>query len=1797
MMILRDIKSKMILTMLLIVLSAQGVWAEKVTPTMEISPLDASGYLNNSYKNVYPKWGSFDEPTISLYTGPSDNRTSVLPKYQITYYIDGQENKATFSSDEKGRQITTDDKTGTTITRFYGDVQVGANAGTVTIRVVAKVKEAYANDYAETVSATYKFNINKVTPSAYSVSPDNLTVGVWHTENQITETGAHNYGKWFFTNTSAMIPVPNTAISITHNEYTQDLSKVYDVSFAPKAGSEGLLEVKTDGASQYIVAKLTEEQKHQTDANGDAVVQDPYKTKKSATLVATFTPKEAYKNSYTKVTSEIPVTIQDFDKTSKMTVSLTLDGVTATENKADKQSETNTLNWSRWNDRTSVNEGTASHHLPKPIVVGSNGAILSKNNQLSVCYFAVEDNTVLDDCQKTDLNPGGDVWNAGESTSGNLSRTKNIEYRLNGAETLYTAYKPGLIKVGAFVYLHDDGGAPAATNEGALDNWYQYWDEQTVLVNASATGNTSDTKTYRRVTPVKYFYIKVLKRVPELVFNPDPTDVHYSTADQINMNNRFELTGKIGDENDGTAGTLTYDVKSETNPDTFWYTFEFPTNSGIVVNNWPHNDRMKALTADGKIIPPIEYDWDNYGAPVYTKYKTVIEKYYPAGKDVNPWWYEERKVKTNEIETFSADEATAYNAKLTEAGITGVTVSAGQDKNIMTLFPNSIYRYWSVKGFGTDDLWSIQFTTPSTPDEKKEITYTIHPFNHARWDKGITKVQTYIVDAAKQTTLHIDPKELVASISQVGFVEPEVWVTDAFGEEVSDDYSFQFEILSDESNTGTTVTDDGGDVTGPKHEVTIGNKVGDVVVKVTASTTNAKYPLGNDGRHTLTGTYTIHILNTNEDTDPLYEIISSMDGGAVRNKNNTGTTDEDYAKDKVMGKMHFIKTGKFYSGYTISGVPGIDIRFGVFDGSTWNVKEDTSGDVGSHDNNNDVVSGYTPGQRNKFIGDDTPVVLNKDGIATGGHFYEFYAHTNGFLTVDARWEANHTYVLIDYDHPEMKYVYTPTSETKGDYTFPMAMLEDHSYHLYCTTGGQINMHGLSFEPAFINNSSDTAPVTSGTAFLNGFPAVPVLAEASMPIVTYSSANEAKATVVSTTGAVTPKALTFADDPNYVRISGKVVSQVSTLAGKVFKMPYYNLVIADIPTYRLGDDLDPDHKDGYNGDDKTASHMPAAGEQVTTYNMATPIIMTYGGWSNTYKQITPTETKENVSDGFKTKGNAEIAGYTSTDTQFNKYIDGFSWSNVATQNPSDERGFTDYKNYITDIDQMTSVKDAPKDRSWYMNTFTLPAHGAYWRFEPQTSGYLFVYLVQNGICSYTGDPHSLKNTDKRYYGLDWKPLYIVDETGSPVSTASDLSGMNTNVKNFLGNNGSFTRGLIRCDKNDSNVKAAAEAASGETMTNDFSFLWDFKKDNVDAGFDIDYKGSKENLKTLHSNILKDWKGKGDTQKIFQDPESKGYSMISKAYVRYAIRVRAGKSYWVFQNASKPNLCGFGFVPDGFPKTLTGQTPQIVKINDNTPYETSISGVDMSKDCNVTYEGRTWKNRQWTSLCLPFAVSEHNFHEVFGENAKIVTFDNLNDAKTNIHFVQHNYRMLEAGRPYFVYPDWGNEVTTKESLTFYGVTLEGKAPANNYDDKEKKVRIIEDNGLQFVGTYDGETMPMYSYFVSAADGKLKRVGADRPEGMACKRYRAYLKNPGSNSSLAKIGSTLYEEPFEDVPAEEQGQTTRIVGVSDGNVYDAVDHSALKNGIYTLNGQMISTDGKNVDNLPAGIYIIKGKKKIVK
>lgn len=840
--------------------------------------------------------------------------------------------------------------------------------------------------------------------------------------------------------------------------------------------------------------------------------------------------------------------------------------------------------------------------------------------------------------------------------------------------------------------------------------------------------------------------------------------------------------------------------------------------------------------------------------------------------------------------------------------------------------------------------------------------------------------------------------------------------------------------------------------------------------------------------------------------------------------------------------------------------------------------------------------------------------------------------------------------MVDYDYPSEVQTYEPETLVKGECPLTtFKLIEDHSYHLYCATeGSTLNMHGLRFEPIFLN-PANRQQVTKASLFMNGFGAIPLITDANhtMEYDSYTSDDATYAEVGARTGKVTAKKLTYDAPSHKVTIRAKVTSAIKSPQGKpIYKWPQYDLVIGNIPTYCLGDNKRKDYawatdglkKDGFvsSGTDdaqnaKGTIYVPVPGDTVSTYNILTPIRMTYGGWQNQYKYkaigVDGNVIKSKVAgqtdqdsivirkDEYQAKSNAEVAGLTDTDTQFNKYIDNFTWSNVAKQNPSDENNSQNYRNYITDPaympadgqksdDYLYGINGVSKDnkRGFYKNTFTLPAHGAYWRFEPRVSGTLFVYLVQNGLCSYTGNPSLLGSNSKNYELLDWKPLYIVDETGQNVSTDIELG--DGAISSFMEESGAYTEGLLRCDKNDSYIRQITNT-DPDSETSDFTFLWENGKTGNDAkGFSVDYRGTDEHLNSLKEQIMEKWTGAGDVEQVVTDPESNGHILISKSYVRYAVNVKAGKSYWVFQHGSKPNFCGFAFVPTGYPDTM-GETPVSVTIDDTNTLDQSLAAVSggaeavYGKTSNVTYSGRTFYNNRWTSLCLPFAVSEYNFKKVFGENAKIVTFDQITKDLSYIHFTMHNYHMMEAGRPYFVCPAFDDNSESKTNLTFEGVTIEkigdGYIPAaSDATVLAQKQRIIKDpNGsvFQFVGTYNGETMKKYSYFLNGNTGNLTRNVWDNVQ---CGHYRAYLKNSTEDQTQARLLSTTYNEPYEDKP--EPSVPTTIVGVPDGGVMEMIGSESAK-GIYTIDGKKLSASVKDRATLPAGVYIIDGKKQVVK
>ena len=248
---------------------------------------------------------------------------------------------------------------------------------------------------------------------------------------------------------------------------------------------------------------------------------------------------------------------------------------------------------------------------------------------------------------------------------------------------------------------------------------------------------------------------------------------------------------------------------------------------------------------------------------------------------------------------------------------------------------------------------------------------------------------------------------------------------------------------------------------------------------------------------------------------------------------------------------------------------------------------------------------------------------------------------------------------------------------------------------------------------------------------------------------------------------------------------------------------------------------------------------------------------------------------------------------------------------------------------TEYEQSTEV--------YYNTTYKLPCRGAFLKFEPRESGTLIVYLVQNGSCDYHYGVEAAK-----YYKMKWRPLYITDETGKPVTMVNSFGNISKYLPTGDDENhaGSFTLGISRCSKQENVIEN----------------VWDYSSPDVDkedgCSFDwSEFRGTEED----RQHLLAAWPAKGERESIIRLANG-GFALPHKAYVRYSFHVSAGKTYFVFQPGSKPEFGGFSFVPAGFPnncKYAITSKPGALVYN-ATNQEKNYAGTTGADDLTFTWE---------------------------------------------------------------------------------------------------------------------------------------------------------------------------------------------------------------------------------------------------
>ena len=442
------------------------------------------------------------------------------------------------------------------------------------------------------------------------------------------------------------------------------------------------------------------------------------------------------------------------------------------------------------------------------------------------------------------------------------------------------------------------------------------------------------------------------------------------------------------------------------------------------------------------------------------------------------------------------------------------------------------------------------------------------------------------------------------------------------------------------------------------------------------------------------------------------------------------------------------------------------------------------------------------------------------------------------------------------------------------------------------------------------------------------------------------------------------------------------------------------------------------------------------------------------------------------------------------------------------------------------------------------TFGLPAKGCFYKFEPEVNGSLTVFVEQQGAMVKSKGDLNASNVRKR-------PVYFLDETGKSIKadyayTSSKINKADwTNVTKttFEGTDAEFMTTLrtyyqnIIDGKNDkfTNINSAvAEADKHKALT---------------LGTSI--QPVIELHDECNANILE-----GD-----ETYDNTGYMTISEGYVTYRFSVKAGKTYYLFASGTKLALSGFKFKQDA-------GSAENVTLDGDANNTDAINGMSEDKLYNVTLNNRTFRNGKWYAVVLPFSVSQKQMKSVFGDGVKVLHYNNVTG--TTLNLTEHYYQMIVGGTPVFVKPS--QDVTNP---TFNNVTL-----------TSKNVVDIESSGYRCTGSWNNENFPEYSYFIDAKTNSFYQYDPQRAEGKKphAGAFRAWI--------IADNSATAAQLNMHINGIEDNDETTAI-----WNDISADDDNAEigSKDIYSLSGQKMNTT--DTRSLPKGIYIVNGKKFIIK
>ncbi|WP_270775871.1 leucine-rich repeat domain-containing protein [Segatella buccae] len=259
----------------------------------------------------------------------------------------------------------------------------------------------------------------------------------------------------------------------------------------------------------------------------------------------------------------------------------------------------------------------------------------------------------------------------------------------------------------------------------------------------------------------------------------------------------------------------------------------------------------------------------------------------------------------------------------------------------------------------------------------------------------------------------------------------------------------------------------------------------------------------------------------------------------------------------------------------------------------------------------------------------------------------------------------------------------------------------------------------------------------------------------------------------------------------------------------------------------------------------------------------------------------------------------------------------------------------------------------------------------------------------------------------------------------------------------------------------------------------------------------------------------------------------------------------------------------------------------------------------------------KGQQWWTICVPFNMTKAQVTAVFGANTEVCKMNevvrNKEKRRITLKFKDDQYKnaasddaiVIKAHEAYMIFPT----ASPTLDLTFEGYQLEEGSPIPTIISATEEGSVTENGGYtyRFIGNYLSTWnanenngvgkpiyMPQYTYFLGAKGGKhvffyqTGITGKWNPFSATVQVFKGQT-NFGIDDSFVTESGAKTSSLF--------GTTEDITPTGISDVVIEAGNNLATSVVYTLDGRIAGRGQQALNGLKSGIYIVNGKKIVVR